>query len=72
MKRYKEHLIQDHIPFNDDLETAKLVQFKMFGISADKFQSTVVMETVITYMKQAQETIGNRLWRPREDRVMPQ
>jgi len=72
LKRYKEHLIQDHIPYTDALETAKAVQFTMFGIPAEKFKSPVVMETVIKYMRQTQTVFDHRVWRPREDLVMPQ
>jgi len=72
LKRYKEHLIEDHIPNNEDLETAKAIQFTMFGIPADKFQSTVAMETVIKYMSQTEKVFSHRLLRPREDLVVPQ
>src|SRR6267378_485448 len=58
LKRYKEHLVQDHIPYTDNLETVKAVQFTMFGIPADKFRPTVTMETVVKYMRQAQKVFN--------------
>lgn len=71
LKRYKEHLIKNHVPYLDARETAKTVQWKMFGIPSDKFHSTVLMESVVTYMKQTRAIFDNRLWKPREDLVMP-
>jgi len=71
LKRYKEHLVQDHIPYIDNLETAKAVQFTMFGIPADKFQSTVAMQTVVKYMSRAQKVFNYRLGAPQEDLIIP-
>jgi hypothetical protein len=72
LKRYKDHLTKDHIPSDDELETSMAFQFTMFGIPADKFQSTVVRETVILYMRQAVKVLDARQRSPRVDLVMPQ
>ena len=58
-------LIQVHIPYLDDLENTRPIQYKMFGIPADSFRSTVIMESVTDYMVQAESVLGNRWPEPR-------
>jgi len=72
LKRYKDHLIQDDIPSDETVETAKAVQFGMFGIPADDFRSTAAMETVIRYMNQAVKVFEHRALRPEANLIVAQ
>ena len=65
LSRYKQHLIQDRIPPLDASENDRAAEYKIYGIPADGFRSTIPMETVIQYMERSQRVLDGRWHEPR-------
>ena len=70
LKRYKEHLIQNHVDTLDNVETAKMVQFTMFSIPADNYRPTDLMESVVRYMDQSIRIFDQRVLKARSNLIL--
>jgi hypothetical protein len=65
MKRYKDYLVQERIPYEKKLvDEARLNNFKLMGVSADGYRTTTDFEAAIDYMKMASTLYGQRMADP--------
>lgn len=71
LKRYKDHLVADTIPYRTRLDDAKRIQFKIAGIPDEPYRSTAGMKAVLDYMKQADDLLGERRSAPTPERMLP-
>jgi hypothetical protein len=66
LKRYRDHLVQDHIPWVEQGEQAGAGFMAMMAdSSAGSYQSTAKLEAVSDYMKRAEEIFNSRPPEPR-------
>lgn len=66
LKRYREHLVQDHIPWVEQNEQAGAGFMALMADSpSGSFKSTATLETVNDYMKRAVDVFGSRPPEPR-------
>ena len=65
MKRYKDYLVQERIPYQKKLiEQPKLDQYKMLNVPTDGWRTTTDFEAAADYMKRASTLFGERRDRP--------
>jgi hypothetical protein len=65
MKRYKDYLVQERIPYEQKLiDEPRLNNFKMLGVPADSYRTTTDIEAAIDYMKMASSLYGQRVADP--------
>jgi hypothetical protein len=65
MKRYKDYLVQERIPYEKKLgDEGKLNNFKLLGVPADDYRTTTDYEAAIDYMKMASSLYGERMADP--------
>lgn len=66
LKRYRDHLVQDHIPWLEQSDNAAYGFMAALGAgtTAGAYKSTATMNTVADYMKRAGEVFNNRPTEP--------
>ena len=65
LRRYKQHLAQDHIPAFDAMENDRAAECRIYGIPVDTFRSTIPVETILPYMEHSQRILSGRWSEPR-------
>ncbi|MGQ0428633.1 MAG: hypothetical protein ACT4UQ_01685 [Gammaproteobacteria bacterium] len=60
MKRYKDYLVQERIPFGKEGDKAKLEHYRQVGVATTAWRTTTDYEAVEDYLKMAQELFGQR------------
>jgi hypothetical protein len=61
MKRYKDFLVQERIPYERKLiDQPKLDQFKLLSVPADGWRTTTDFDAAVDYMKMAANVFGHR------------
>jgi hypothetical protein len=65
MKRYKDYLVHERIPYEKKLnDESRLNNFKMMGVSSEGYRTTTDFEAAIDYMKMAYSLYGQRMAKP--------
>ena len=65
LKRYKDFLVQERIPYEQKLgDEGKLMNYKLLNVPADDYRTTTDFEAAIDYMKMAASLYGERMADP--------
>lgn len=65
LKRYRDYLVQDHIPRQEKSDDIAMGTVRLMGASTASYRSTAAMKGVLDYMKRASEVFGAREAQPR-------
>ena len=65
MKRYKDYLVKERIPYDEQHDVAKVANYEMTNVSHAAYKSVATFEAAEDYIKRAQELFGQRKDRPR-------